>query len=70
VKGEKQWVAANRGDSVSSATVVHAEHVQCEERDMGGAQCSSSDDDAILQVPVDDPDFQGIVKTTEIKVET
>jgi hypothetical protein len=70
VKGEKQWVEANRGDSVSSATVVHAEHVQCEERAMSGGQCSSSDDDAILQVPVDDPDFKGIIKTTEIKVET
>jgi hypothetical protein len=69
VKGEKQWIAANRGDSVSSATAVHAEHVHCEEGGLNGGQCSS-DDDAILQVPTNDPEFKGIVKTTEIKVET
>jgi hypothetical protein len=69
VKDEKQWIAANRGDSVSSATAVHAEHAQCEEGRLNGGQCSS-DDDAILQVPVNDPEVKGIVKMTEIKVET
>lgn len=69
VKGEKQWIATSRGDSTSSATAIHAEHVQCEEGAISGAQ-RSSDNDAILQVPVSDLELRGIVKTTEIKVET
>jgi hypothetical protein len=63
VKGNKQWAGVNRKDSGVSATAIHAEHARIK----GEASGDSIDVDAIL--PLDDPAFKGIVKTTEVKVE-
>jgi len=62
VKGQKHWAAANHKDSGFSATAIHAEHVE-----MKGEASGESIEDAIL--PLNDPEFKGIIKTTEIKVE-
>lgn len=64
VKGEKQW-AANGGDGGFSATAVHAENVR---RGETVGERSGSEGDIVLAIP-DDPEFKGIVKTTEFKVE-
>ncbi|KXX78608.1 hypothetical protein MMYC01_204485 [Madurella mycetomatis] len=64
VKGEKQW-GANGGDAGFSATAVHAENVRKGET---AGERSGSEGDIALTVP-DDPEFKGIVKTTEFKVE-
>jgi len=63
LNGEKQWAAACRKDSAFSPTAVHTEHVEVK----GEASGESIEADAIL--PLHDPEFGGIVKTTEIKVE-
>ncbi|KAK1752852.1 hypothetical protein QBC47DRAFT_430913 [Echria macrotheca] len=59
----QKWANINRGNSGFIA-VVHNNQLQRDEDILA----EKSDDDAIMQVPTD-PDFKGIVKTTEFKVE-
>ncbi len=66
VKSEEQWVENRHGDSSFSATVIHAE--QAPIKGVGKGEKSSSERDAILPL-ADDPEFRGIIKTTEIRVE-
>jgi hypothetical protein len=66
VKSEEQWVENRHGDSSFSATVIHAEHAPV--KGVGNGEKSSSEGDAILPL-ADDPEFRGIIKTTEIRVE-
>ncbi|KAK0610956.1 hypothetical protein B0T14DRAFT_570888 [Immersiella caudata] len=60
----EQWAAVNREKTSFTATVNNGESVKDEV--MG--EKPSIDEDAIMQIPPD-PDFKGIVKTTEYKVE-
>lgn len=66
VKGDKHWATIHRLDSSFSATAVHAEHVP-RSGDFGGER-SGSDEDIILPITID-PEFKGIVKTTEFRIE-
>ncbi|KAK5659127.1 hypothetical protein OQA88_1217 [Cercophora sp. LCS_1] len=59
----QKWANVNQGNT-GFTTVVH-NNSQPRNSDGGGEK---SDDDAILPVP-QDPDFKGIVKTTEVKIE-
>ncbi|EAQ92106.1 hypothetical protein CHGG_00341 [Chaetomium globosum CBS 148.51] len=61
-RGQKQWAAATHKDSGFSTTAIHAEHVEIK-----GEASGESIEDAIS--PLSDPEFKGIIKTTEVKVE-
>ncbi len=62
-KGVQKWAQVNR-EKTSFTAVVHNNSKHGKEEVM----VEKIDDDAILPVPAD-PDFKGIVKTTEYKVE-
>lgn len=65
-KGEKQWAAAaGRGGTGFSGTAIHAEHARKGET---AGDRSGSEGDTVLPL-TDDPEFRGIVKTTEFRVE-
>jgi len=59
----QKWANINRGHS-GFVAVVHNNQPQRDEDILA----EKSDDDVIMQAPPD-PDFKGIVKTTEFKVE-
>lgn len=60
----EEWAAVNREKTSFSATVNNRDS----EKDEVLGEKPSIDEDAIMQLPAD-PDFKGIVKTTEYKVE-
>lgn len=62
VKGQKSWAAGTHKDSGFSTIAIHAEHAEIK-----GEASGESIEDAIL--PLNDPEFKGIIKTTEVKVE-
>ncbi|KAK3290169.1 uncharacterized protein B0H64DRAFT_332751 [Chaetomium fimeti] len=62
VKGQKHWSAAAHKDSGFSTTAIHAEHAEVK-----GEASGESIEDAIL--PLNDPEFKGIIKTTEVTIE-
>ncbi|KAK4187866.1 hypothetical protein QBC35DRAFT_383892 [Podospora australis] len=66
IKGDKQWASLHGLDSSFSATAVHAEHVPQNGETLGDR--SGSDEDIILPITID-PEFKGIVKTTEFRIE-
>ncbi|KAK4108251.1 hypothetical protein N656DRAFT_718434 [Canariomyces notabilis] len=65
VRCEKTWSTAHCGDTGFMATAVHAEHAPRRE-----ANTESPDNEIDTVLPLaNDPEFKGIVKTTEFRIE-